>query len=170
MTLQKLQKLGICTAFAVSVAMPLAANSNDAAAQKVRLPAVETCSPLFQTSTGREVNAGLSAHVYSQENIGAVGISIFPGQDLGSYSPHEIGVMLVKVMAQNGVEAQCFVHNEYGPNGTAVNFKIDGLSWKPDGSLNVSQSLDRETLIGVIAEAKTAGMLLATKADYSPSN
>ncbi|MCU7805667.1 MAG: hypothetical protein KZQ96_20975 [Candidatus Thiodiazotropha sp. (ex Lucinoma borealis)] len=121
------------------------------------------CAPLEQAASGHVFDASTSAYIYSQENIGAVGISIFPGVDLGRFTGHDLGTKLVKIMEMNGVEAECFVHNEPGPNGTAVNFKIAGLSWKEDGSLNASQSFDKETLRGVIAEAKTAKELLAAR-------
>ncbi|MEW7986971.1 MAG: hypothetical protein AB2765_07915 [Candidatus Thiodiazotropha endolucinida] len=123
------------------------------------------CAPLHQTSTGREVNASLSAHRYSQQNIGAVGISIFPGTDLGDQSPHKLGHILRSTFQKYGVEAECFVHNRTHSNGTSVNFKIAGLSWKEDGSLNISQSLDKSTLRGIIAEAKTAKEFLPTSSE-----
>lgn len=121
------------------------------------------CGPLYQTSTGREVDASYSAHRYSQQHVGAVGISIFPGADLGSYSGHDLGTKIVSALKINGVDAECFVHNNTHSNGTSVNFHITGLAWKEDGALNISQSLARDTLRGVIAEAKTARELLAHK-------
>lgn len=121
------------------------------------------CAPMEQAASGHVFDAGTSAHIYSQRNVGAVGISIFPGADLGNQSPHKLGNILRSTMQKYGVESECYVHNNPGPNGTSVQFHIDGLAWKEDGSLNVSQSLDKNTLRGVIAEAKTAKELLAAR-------
>lgn len=120
----------------------------------------EQCSPLFRTSSGRQVNASYSAHRYSQENVGAVGISIFPGQDLPMGSAHTIGLKLAQAFRQNGVQAACFVHFENGPKGSGFNFKVAGLSWKKDGPMTIVEATNVETLRGVAAEARTARALL----------
>ncbi len=150
---------------ALGLSLPFGAHAgNDNGVQKVNVMSQPTsqCSPLAQTSTGREVDASYSAHKYSQENVGAVGISIFGGRDLGSFSPHDLGTKLVKILEMNGVKAECFVHHRDVTNGTAVNFNVDGLAWKEDGFLNISESISKDTLRGVIAEAKTAKSLLAS--------
>lgn len=120
----------------------------------------EQCSPLFRTSSGRQVNASYSAHRYSQENVGAVGISIFPGRTLSQDSAHDLGHKLVNMFKQNDVEARCFVHYDNGAKGSGFNFKITGLSWKKDGPMNIVEATSETTLRGVIAEAKTARALL----------
>ncbi|WP_438729245.1 hypothetical protein ACR9YC_02135 [Parasphingorhabdus sp. DH2-15] len=122
----------------------------------------ERCSPLFRTSTGRQVDASFSAHDYSKKNIGAVGISIFPGRTLTMDAAHTLGNKLVDALKHNGVEARCFVHYDNGPKGTGINFKIAGLSWSKDGPLNILEATNVETLRGVIAEAKTARALLSS--------
>lgn len=123
----------------------------------------EQCSPLYQTSTGREVDASYSAHNYSQENKGAVGIAIFAGPDLGNASPHLLGTKLVQVMRQNGLESKCFVHHTPNKNGTSVTFKIDGLSIGPDSGYGIAKALEKETLRNVVLNARTAQKLLPQK-------
>lgn len=120
----------------------------------------ERCSPLFQTSTGRLVNASFSAHRYSQENVGAVGISIFPGRTLSQDAAHALGVQLVQALNQNEVEARCFVHFENGEKGSGFDFVITGLSWNDERPLSIVEATDVGTLRAVIAEAKTARSLL----------
>jgi len=120
------------------------------------------CAPLFKNNVGRELDASFSAHDYSKKNIGAVGISIFAGQDLGQNSPELLGTALVNSLLKRGVQAECFVHHKTMPNGTGVDFKIAGLSWGKNKSLQVSEALNAEMMDKVAAEAKTAGMLLSS--------
>ena len=145
---------GAMTMGAVALVVPGTATGQAQAA------ATERCSPLFRTSTGRRVDASFSAHDYSKKNIGAVGISIFPGQDLPMNSAHSIGMKLVSAFEQNGIQAACFVHYETGPKGSGFNFKITGLSWNEDGPMDIAEATSIETLRGVAAEARTARALL----------
>lgn len=128
---------------------------------------VEHCAPLSRTSTGRVLNAGTTAHEYSQQNVGSVGISIFAGRDLGEHSPEYLGALLVNEIRARGVQAECFVHHERMPNGTGVRYHVAGLSTS-DESLGITASFDEEVLDGVAAEAKTAGMILAAQDNQSP--
>lgn len=118
------------------------------------------CAPLYVNDVGRTINASFSAHDYSEKNLGKVGISIFPGQDLGPNSPERLGTALVNSLRKRGVEAECFVHYDYGPKGTGVDFKIRGLSWGKDKPLQISEALNTETMNAVAAETKTGIMLL----------
>jgi len=93
-----------------------------------------------------------------------VGISIFPGQDLSVATADAVGAKLASVLNQNGVDAQCFVHNEVGSKGTGFNFKIDGLTWSESGPLDISEATSANTLKAVLAEAKTAKALLSPAA------
>ena len=112
------------------------------------------CNPLHQTSTGREVNASYSAYRYSKDNIGHVGISIFPGQDLGAYKPTQVGVYLVEQLKSKGVEAACFIHNETGPKGTSIDFMVKGIHWNQKKSMNISEAMNDDTIFDVSYEAK----------------
>lgn len=118
------------------------------------------CAPLYRNAADRQANALLSAHIYSQENVGAVGISIFPGQDLPANLAHSVGMKLVTAFEQNGIQAACFVHTEIGSSGSGFNFKITGLAWSEDGPMSISEATNIETLRGVAAEARTARALL----------
>ena len=118
------------------------------------------CGELRQASDGQEINAGATAHRYSQDNLGYVGISIFAGQDLGEYTPEYLGTALVNSLRRRGVEAECFVNHTPNQNGTSVDFHIAGLSWNGDGGLSISQALNAELMDSITAEARTAGMLL----------
>lgn len=118
------------------------------------------CAPLCQTSTGREIAAPVCAHIYSKENVGAVGIPIAAGRDLGSTSPHELGALLVEGLRRQDVKAECFVDNEPAPQGTGVEFVICGLEWDKHGSLSVSEALNVETLKAVAAEATVTRLLV----------
>lgn len=129
----------------------------------------EQCAPLYRNQSGQTANARLSAHIYSQENIGAVGISIFPGQDLTMDGAHSAGTALASAFKRNGIEARCFVHSERGPNGSGFGYKIAGQSWNTDGPLNIVEASDVETLRGVAAEARTARALLASGPNSDPS-
>lgn len=145
-----------CLAVAITASFLPIATAGTAQAQA----SDERCSPLFQTSIGRQVNASYSAHRYSQENIGAVGISIFPGRTLSQDAAHALGAQLVQVLHQNAVEARCFVHFENGEKGSGFDFVITGLSWNDERPLSIVEATDVATLRAVIAEAKTARTLL----------
>ena len=106
------------------------------------------CAPMERASSGHVFDAGTSAHIYSRQSIGAVGISIFPGADLGNQSPHKLGNILRSTMQKYGVPAECYVHKTSSQNGTSIQFHIAGLAWKEDGSLNISQSLDKTPCAG----------------------
>jgi len=145
-----------CLLVAITASLLPIATARPAQAQA----ADERCSPLFQTSTSRQVNASYSAHRYSQENVGAVGISIFPGRTLSQDAAHALGTQLVQALHQNEVEARCFVHFENGEKGSGFDFIITGLSWNDERPLSIVEATDVATLHAVIAEAKTAGTLL----------
>ena len=148
----------LCAAAIIAASLftvPAIANGNQ--------PATQQCAPLEQTSTGIEINAGASAHIYSQDSVGAVGVSIFAGADLGNQSPHKLGTFIKAVMNKYGVEAECFVDSTHGSNGTSIQFHIDGLSAKKDGSFGISESLNKEFLHGIIAQAKTVKQLINQK-------
>ena len=120
------------------------------------------CADLRENEAGRVFNAGTSAWVYSDEQSGRVGISIYPGRDLGDHSPEKLGTILVNTFRDNGVQAECFVNDEGVENGTSIDFKVNGLSWGKTRTFNISEATDPETLKGVIDEAKTGRMLLSS--------
>ena len=125
------------------------------------------CAPLKKTNWGQDLGASSSAHMYSEDNIGSVGISIFPGADLetNGFTADELGTTIVSALSDVGVNAQCYVHKTQFPeSGTALGFKVAGLSIVVDGdeSFNMAQVWnDGRILQSTIAEAKTAGQLLA---------
>lgn len=163
------RQFGGATMAAALFAMPMAANAEETievANTTTQLRETAYCAPLLPAQNGFIMNASASAHKYSKNNIGAVGISIFAGQDLGEHSPEFLGTVLVNSLRRRGVEAECFVHHKEMPNGTGINFHITGLSWGKDHSLSISESLNIETIEGVAAEAKTAGIILAS--NYTP--
>jgi len=121
------------------------------------------CTALYRNSSGRIAGAGLSAHKYSQDHIGAVGISIYPGQDLTIEGAHSAGSALAGAFARNGIEARCFVHYERGSAGSGFNYSIDGQSWSSERPMTIVEASDVETLRGVAAEARTAKALLASR-------
>lgn len=127
------------------------------------------CSSLKQNRYGHQMGAGSSAHLYSQQNVGAVGISIFPGADLeiSGFTAHQLGAKLVSVLNKAGVKAECFVNDSlFENNGTALGFQIDGFSITVDGqdAFGMRQiQEDKRILRSAVAEAKTAKMLLASE-------
>lgn len=130
---------------------------------------VRQCAPLAKTSYGRELNASTSAHKYSQENIGNVGISIYPGADLatnGFSSANMLGDVIISALKGKNVEAECFVNNTFfDTSGTALSFKINGLSIKIDGddTFNMDEVWhDKRILRAAVAEAKTVKLLQAS--------
>lgn len=162
---QRVAPVGAAIALVTS---PMSAHAEDAAVYPAAaVPAYDLretpyCAPLRENAVGREMDASYSAYKFSQENVGKVGISIFPGQDLGDKSPEFLGTLLVNSFRKRGVEAECFVHHETGPKGTGLDFKINGHSWGVDRALNLSEVLDVDTIEKVVAEAKTAKMLLSS--------
>jgi hypothetical protein len=128
---------------------------------------IQTCAPLERTNWDQVINASTTAHMYSQKNLGAVGISIFPGADLerNGFTADELGAKLVNVLKGAGVEAQCFINNSHFINsGTALGFKVNGLSITIDGDdrFNMGQVQDDKRILRTtVAEAKTSKMLLA---------
>ena len=113
-------------------------------------------------TSGREFNAATSAHVYSKEHVGAVGISIFQGADLSRASSHTLGTKLVGIMKRSGLEAECFVHEKSVSGGTSVNFHIAGLAFDEGNGLNIREAVDKDNLKAVVAEARTARDLLVS--------
>ncbi len=148
----KVAKTGL--AATMSLAVSGAALANDNNVHQVSLDSMQQCAPLEINKAGRTLDAGLSAYRYSKNDAGAVGISIFPGSNIPTSAAHEFGTKLRTAFLRNGVDAECFVHNEIGPNGTGINFDIDGLSWSEDGPLNIREAKDINTLKGVATEAR----------------
>lgn len=154
---------------AAALVMSPMAHADDVREQPVSYQQTQ-CAPLYETSTGRPIAAVISADMYSTENVGSVGIPIAPGRDLGNRSPHELGAMLVEGLRRTGVEAQCFIDNEPAPNGTGIDFIINGIGWRDRDSLSISEALNVETIRAVSDEAKTARRLLASNQEYSTLN
>ena len=158
--------LALATLLTFSSAASNTAQAEDAQAQPVVLQHASSCAPLEETNWGQTINASTSAHMYSQENIGSIGISIFPGADLqtNGFTADELGTTLVRALEDVGIDAQCFVNNSHFENsGTAMGFKVAGLSITIDGdnSFNLSEVLrDQKVLVAAINEAKTAKQLL----------
>jgi len=144
--------------------------AQSAGKQDIAYSASQRCAPLDRTSSGRSVAAVVSAHRYSRENVGAVGIPISPGRDLGSRSPHELGALLVEGLRRTGVEARCFIDDVRAPRGTGVEFVINGLEWDDRGSLSISEALNVDTIKSVAAEATAARRLLASNHRYDGLN
>lgn len=152
-----------------------AANTNQPQAQTVsttsqqgsnNLPA---CKTLRTTSTGREITSAVSAHIYSEERPGNVGIFIYPGADLVNVTAQQAGGFLVAVMRQNGVTAECFIEKEVSSRGTSINFIINGIGIR-DEPFGVDEITDKRLLGKVIAEAKTAEMVLASTSPSLSNN
>lgn len=124
------------------------------------------CAPLEKTNYGMELGASYSAHAYSEKHVGSVGISIFPGADIGGEKPNELGTTIVNALRGAGIEAECFVNNShYDSSGTALGFKVGGLSIQIDGddSFNIDQVWDDKRILkATVAEAKTAKQLYAS--------
>lgn len=123
------------------------------------------CAPLKHDAQGYQWDASYSAHKYSKEHVGNVGISIFPGADLKNFTADELGLAITSSFKKHGVEAQCFVNQSSFPDsGTALGFKIDGLSIKVDGddSFNMKQvRTDKRIIKYAISEAKMVKRLLS---------
>jgi len=137
---------------AAMVAFSSVASADDNV-HKASLGSNSQCAPLLVAPAGYTIDASASAYKYSVDNPGAVGIPIFPGGDLPGNSPHALGTQLVTIFENGGVEAKCFVHNERHKSGSSINFKIDGLSWKEHGSLNIKEGTSLTVLKGVRAQA-----------------
>lgn len=125
------------------------------------------CSALKFNDHGLSLNDTTSAFRYSEENIGAVGISIAPGNDLNGYTPEQLGTHFVNLFADLGVEAECFIRKTDAPNGTAIGFNVNGLVIKqsPDHRFfNLEQALNPENIKELEAEAKMGKRLLGPTA------
>jgi hypothetical protein len=89
-----------------------------------------------------------------------VGISIYPGADSDKNPPHFVGNQIVKALEKAGIDAQCFVNNTmFEDSGTALSFKIGGLSIKVDGddTFNLLEVAKKPSVMkAVVNEAKTA--------------
>ena len=151
---------------ATLVAFSGAASANDNLHNASIKPNAQ-CAPLYQSSTGRKINASYSSYKYSQENIGAVGISIFPGQDATFEVANSLGTKIATVLKRHGVEAECFVHNEIGPKGTGFNFDIVGIPWSEDRPLNAKEATSKDVLKAVLERAKIAKDVVAVSNDES---
>lgn len=161
------KKAGATALMVGALSLPFAAaNADDTQMQKVNLQQPATCAPLEKTGYGMEWDASYSAHKYSRNNVGSIGISIFPGADLDNFTADELGAKLVSLFESTGVQAKCFVNNsQFSNSGTALGFKIGGLSITIDGdnSFNMDQvAQDKRILRTAISEAKTANQLLAS--------
>ncbi|MEM7467204.1 MAG: hypothetical protein AAF387_10000 [Pseudomonadota bacterium] len=126
------------------------------------------CAALTKDAQGYEWDASYSAHNYSEDNIGNVGISIYPGEDLNSFSADELGSKLVNLFKSAGVQAECFINNSsFTESGTALSFKIDGLSIVIDGddTFGMKQVREDKRILRSAAaeEAKTAKDVLASR-------
>lgn len=122
------------------------------------------CDPLYRTASGRLADASYSATRYSEEHVGAVGVSIFPGLDIADANPHAFGLKLVQILNQYDVEAACFVNHSPIRSATSISYNIDGLAWREGSSnLDLSEAQNEETIRAVIMEANTIGKLLGKK-------
>ena len=122
------------------------------------------CDPLYRTASGRLADASYSATRYSEEHVGAVGISIFPGLNIADTNPHAFGLKLVQMLSQYGVEAACFVNHSQIRNATSITYNIDGLAWREGNSnLDLGEAQNGETIRSVVMEANTIGKLLGKK-------
>lgn len=161
-----IKTLSLATAVFLSLALSATliaspAAVNDAQAQQQNVAAASSvCSPLMRTSTGREITAAYSAAQFSKQRLGDIGISIYPGKDLGKHSPDYLGSMLVTYFKNKGVNASCFIDNNPNSNGTAVNFHVDGMAVNGDRPYGIAAALDKTKLDVVVAEAKTARLIL----------
>jgi len=152
----------LCTTIVLSAISATAQDTQLQSTQAAAIPfrMADECAPLFKNSVGRVIDASFSAHDYSEKNLGKVGISIFPGQDLGKNSPESLGTALVNSLRKRGVDAECFIHYEYGAKGTGIDFKIRGLSWGKDKPLQISEALNADTINAVAAEVQIGNLLL----------
>ena len=106
---------------------------------------------------------------YSKDNIGAVGILIAAGNDLNGYTAEQLGTHLVNVFLKDGIKAECFISDHTAANGTALDFKVNGLSWGDSKALNLEQATSAETLKGVATEARLGNVLLTQNSNTSPA-
>jgi len=158
------QKLAGATAALMVLFAPFCvAQGQDANVHSVSVNQDTHCAPLEVNTTGRTLDAGLSAYRYSKKDAGSVGISIFPGSNIPTDAAHNLGTVLRAVFQRSGIDAECFVHYENGPKGTGINFKIDGLTWSENGPLNILEAKDIKTLKAVATEARLVRKLLESK-------
>ncbi|MGR8931876.1 MAG: hypothetical protein ACU836_14675 [Gammaproteobacteria bacterium] len=122
------------------------ANAGDSAPQ---------CSALYRTPSGQIADASFSANRYSEEHIGAVGISIFPSIRKENFDPHADGLKLLSLFTKNDIEAACFVNHSPSRHASLISYKINGLAWREGNSnLTVDEALDDRTVRAVVTEAK----------------
>lgn len=115
---------------------------------------VPFCAPNEKNRHGLEMGASATAMEYSAENYGAVGIYIAEGNDMNGYSPQQLGQFLINYFADADIEAECFISPRKAANGTALDFKVNNLSWGYDRMLNLQEGTDRTVLDDVIASAR----------------
>lgn len=112
------------------------------------------CDALYLTSAGEQVDATYSAIRYSEDNIGAVGIAVYPGRDVAKLSPHLVGLLLVRRFKRHDLAAKCFVDKPQNKPHTLVSYKVNGLSWREGASVMEISEAQRESIIkDVVAEA-----------------
>jgi hypothetical protein len=138
-----------------------AAQADDARAQPVSLSTTQQCMPLLKSSQGTDINASSSAHGYSKFNPGSVGVSIYPGKGLefaGFKDAHQLGLEVVGVLRDAGIDAQCFINNSFfEDSGPSIAFHVHGLRIKLDGkdSFGIDQVWDDPRVLrAAYAEAK----------------
>ena len=165
-------KIGVLT-FASVVAPPMA-NAQDA--DRTPQGFIETaeeggneiCLPLAKARRVKGLNLGAdaSAIIHSEDNIGTVGIAVFPGPDADNTSD------LVKILRNNGVKVECFINDSYFPNGgTQYRFYVDGLSvdYKGQTSFGLQDIADNiDILRAVKADSIMAETLLTNKYRAKP--
>ena len=147
--------------FVATTATAQEAQKFNIAAETYVIPPRDTafCGELARNAGDRELGASVSASLFSKANIGKVGVSIYPAQDLGDKSPEFLGTVLINSLRKRGVDAECFVHHSLGEKGTGVDFIIEGRPWREDRALNLSEALDADLIDTVAAQAKTTAML-----------
>lgn len=114
----------VMAAFGIAT-MPVVTHAGSAAENTIQ------CQPLHYSSSGVNMGADRSSYKFSNEAKGNVGIAIYGGQDLKKtgYTPEQIGAYLVKqVEMAQGIDAECFIHNEEMPRGSSILFTVNGLN------------------------------------------
>lgn len=155
MTLNNRTKRTFAAAVLIAAGLPIPVTAEQ---QKTQ------CAALYRAASGREVDASFSASQYSEDHVGAVGISIFPGLDKADIDPHATGLKLVQLLNQQGIEAECFVNRSQIRRSTSISYKINGLAWREGSSeLELAEAENAETIRSVTIEAKTIRKLLGVK-------
>lgn len=128
----------------------------------------EICSPVRKAANGVSWGASRTAHQFSMERRGNVGISIYPGAELkeSKYTADQIGVYLVEQLQKGSdvIRAKCFVNERWVDGGTSINFKVYGISIpkRKDpriGGVNLEVALDANTINAVKGEATLVSIL-----------